>query len=40
MKGWGKGLKICYFGVFVSVLLSISCDDVFLKVLTKGSKGR
>ena len=36
----GKGLKRCYFGVFVSVLFSISCDDVFLKVLSKVSKGR
>jgi len=29
-----------YFGVFVSVLFSISCDDVFLKVLSKVPKGR
>ena len=36
----GKGLKMCYFGIFVSVLFSISCDDVFLKVLSKFSKGR
>ena len=36
----GKGLKMCYFGVFVSVLFSISCDDMFLKVLSKVSKGR
>ena len=31
---------MCYFGVFVSVLLSTSCDDVFLKVLIKVPKGR
>ena len=36
----GERVKMCYFEVFVSVLLSISCDDVFLKVLIKGSKGR
>ena len=29
-----------YFGVSVSILFSISCDDVFLKVLSKVSKGR
>ena len=31
---------MCHFGVFVSILFSISCDDVFLKVLSKVSKGR
>ena len=36
----GEGLKMCHFGVFVSVLFSISCENAFLKVLIKGSKGR
>ena len=36
----GERLKMCHFGVFVSILFSISCDDVFLKVLSKVSKGR
>ena len=31
---------MCYFGVFVSILFSISCDDMFLKVLSKVPKGR
>ena len=36
----GKELKMCHFGVFVSILFSISCDDVFLLVLSKVPKGR
>ena len=36
----GKGLKMCHFGVFVSIFFSISCDDVFLKVLIKVPIGR
>ena len=36
----GERKKMCYFGVFVSILFSISCDDMFLKVLIKVPKGR
>ena len=36
----GERVKMCCFEVFVSILFSISCDDVFLKVLSKVSKGR
>jgi len=36
----GERVKMCCFEVFVSILFSISCDNVFLKVLSKSSKGR
>ena len=36
----GERVKNVLFRVFVSVLFSMSCDDMFLKVLSKVSKGR